>query len=185
MASPSINQLSYLRADASSVVSGRWWRWMSVPFNAGFLSITGYRLSRSGYLAWGKRWQLIHTLLAPLKVVVRPFGAGLEIHYKADIGPGLKILHPTLGVIISGHATIGRNLVLTGGNCIGGRPGMVEAGGLTVGDGVNLGANAVILGPGVVGDGVTLGAGAVLIGDAPAGATMVGVPAREVAAASR
>lgn len=102
---------------------------------------------------------------------------GLEVHYKADVGPGLRILHPNLGVVISGHAVVGRNLILTGGNCIGGRPGTAQ-GNLVVGDDVQLGANAVILGPAVIGDRVTVGAGAVVIGDAPAGATMVGVPAR-------
>ncbi len=51
-------------------------------------------------------------------------------------------------------------------------------GNLIVDDDVELGANAVILGPGVIGDRVKVGAGAVVIGDAPSGATMVGVPAR-------
>lgn len=89
------------------------------------------------------------------------------------------MLHPNLGVVVSGHAVVGRNLILTGGNCIGGRPGTTQ-GNLIVGDDVELGANAVILGPGVIGDRVKVGAGAVLIGDAPSGATMVGVPARPV-----
>jgi acetyltransferase-like isoleucine patch superfamily enzyme len=54
----------------------------------------------------------------------------------------------------------------------------MSEGDLRIGDGVSLGANAVILGPGVVGHRVVLGAGSVLIGSAPAGATMIGAPAR-------
>ena len=148
-----------------------------MPLSAGALSIIGYRLSRTAYLLLGNWWQVIHTLLAPLRLLVRPFGAGLEIHYQATIGPGLKILHPSLGVVISGDAVIGRDLVLTGGNCIGGQ----SSSRLDIprlGNGVTLGANAVVLGPGLVGDGVIVGAGSIVIGDAPAGSTVVGSPAR-------
>ena len=52
-------------------------------------------------------------------------------------------------------------------------------GGLTIGDGVNLGANAVILGPASIGDRVVVGAGSVVLSDAPDDATMVGAPARQ------
>lgn len=172
-----LDQMRFLKADLDRMVNGRRWRWLSVTLRAGTWSIVGYRSSRLCYLAMGRWWQVLHTLLAPVQALLRPFGAGLEIHYKADVGPGLLVLHPTLGIVISGHATVGRNLTLIGGNCIGGRPGLAETG-MTVGDGVTLGANAVVLGPGRVGDLVTVGAGSVVIGDAPDGATMVGAPAR-------
>lgn len=174
------DQFRHLRADLATSVNGRWWRWLSVPWQAGALSIIGYRLSRAAWLGLGRPYQVIHTLLAPVQLLLRPFGAGLEIHYKADIGPGLQVLHPNLGVVVSGHAVIGRALVLTGGNCIGSRPG-TAGGDLTIGDGVTLGANAVILGPASVGHRVVVGAGSVLIGDAADGATMVGSPARPTA----
>jgi len=173
------DQLRFLKADLDRMVNGRAYRWLSISFGAGTWSIVGYRLSRLFYLAFGRGWQVAHTLLAPMHALVRPFGAGLEIHYKADVGPGLLLLHPSLGVVISPHARIGRNCTLTGGNCIGGRSGLAEHG-MTLGDHVSLGVNAVVLGPGQVGDRVTVGAGSVLIGDAPAGATMVGAPARSV-----
>lgn len=178
MAGP-IDQIRFLRVDLDANVRGRWWRWVSVPLQPGIMSIVGYRVSRAAWLALGAPYRALHTLLAPLRMVLRPFGGGLEIHYLADIGPGLRVLHPTLGAVVSGHAVVGRNLILTGGNCIGGRPG-TSSGNLIVGDDVELGANAVILGPSVIGSRVRVGAGAVVIGDAPAGSTMVGVPARPV-----
>ena len=178
------DQLRYLKADLDRMVNGKPWRWFSVSFRGGTWSIVGHRLSRLCFLAFGRRWQVVHTLLAPIHALVRPFGAGLEIHYKADVGPGLLLLHPTLGLVISGHARIGRNCTLTGGNCIGGRSDLAEHG-MTIGDHVSLGVNAVILGPGQVGDRVIVGAGSILIGDAPAGATMVGAPARSVRSQDR
>lgn len=65
---------------------------------------------------------------------------------------------------------------MTGGNCIGIRQS-VKRGDLVIGDRVNLGANAVILGPVKIGDQVVIGAGAVVIHDAPDNAILVGVPA--------
>lgn len=177
MSRPS-DQWRYLRADVAAMVNGRWWRWVSVPCQAGVLSILGYRASRFCWLTLGRRWQVLHTLLAPLRLLLRPLAAGLEFHYEADIGPGLRVLHPSLGVVVSAQAIVGRDLVLTGGNCIGSRPGMAP-GGLTIGDGVNLGANAVILGPASIGDRVVVGAGSVVLSDAPDDATMVGAPARQ------
>lgn len=176
MSSPS-DQWYHLRTDVLAMVNGRWWRWLSVPWQPGVLSIVGYRASRCLWLALGRRWQVLHTLLAPARLALRPFAAGLELHYEADIGPGLRILHPSLGVVVSARTVAGRNLVLTGGNCIGTRPGM-PAGGLRLGDDVTLGANAVVLGPCAVGDRVVVGAGSVLVGDAPDDTTMVGAPAR-------
>lgn len=172
-----MDQVRYLVADLQRSVNGRWWRWLSVPLAPGALSVAGYRLSRALHLALGRPYAVLHTLLAPLRLLTRPLGAGLEIHYKADIGPGFLVLHPNLGVVISANAVVGRHLVLTGGNCIGDRPGR-RPGDLVLGDGVVLGANAVVLGPVRVGDGVVVGAGAVLLDDAPSGVTVVGQPAR-------
>lgn len=68
------DQLRSLWADLNAVVHGRWWRWLSVPLLPGMISIIGYRLSRAAWLALGKPYQAVHTLLTPLRVVLRPFG---------------------------------------------------------------------------------------------------------------
>lgn len=174
-------QLAAFRVDVDKMVKGRWWRRMTVPFHPGFLGIGLYRLERAAYLRLGERWRVVHALLSPVWLLIRPFAGSLEIHYLAEVGPGLRILHPSLGVVISGRSTLGRDVILTGGNCIGGRPG-TEHGAIVVGDGVTLGANAVVLGPVIVGDRVQVAAGAVVVRDVPAGATVVGVPARPVGA---
>lgn len=56
----------------------------------------------------------------------------------------------------------------------------VGTGPITIGDRVFLGQRAVVLGGVRIGDGATVGAGAVVTKDVPAGAVVVGVPAREV-----
>ena len=97
----------------------------------------------------------------------------------ADIGKGLKILHGGLGVVINGHTVAGKNLLLTGGNCIGGREHL-EYGDLVLGDDVSLGANAIVLGPIIIGNHVRIGAGAVVIEDASDNSVLVGVPAKMI-----
>lgn len=52
-----------------------------------------------------------------------------------------------------------------------------------IGDDVFIGAGARVLGGIVVGDGARIGANAVVIQDVPAGATVVGIPARVIATA--
>jgi serine O-acetyltransferase len=111
--------------------------------------------------------------------VFRAMGGRGDIHYRAEIGPGLLVLHPELGVVVSGHAVVGANLVLTGGTCLGERAGADDQS-YVIGDNVTLGANAVVIGPVRIGDRVTIGAGAVVVDEAPDGAVLVGVPAKPV-----
>jgi sugar O-acyltransferase (sialic acid O-acetyltransferase NeuD family) len=59
-------------------------------------------------------------------------------------------------------------------------PGARLLGAVELGEGVYLGSHAVVLQKRRVGAGAVIGAGAVVIADVPAGATVVGVPARPV-----
>ncbi len=121
-------------------------------------------MSRSAYLAFGPAWSATRVALSPAFYALRPWFGGCEISYRADIGRGLRILHPGLGVVISGKAIVGENLILVGGNCIGGRRSLGD-GDLVLGDNVTLGANACVLGPVRVGNNVRVGANAVVFRD--------------------
>lgn len=173
------DQLSYLVSELKLIVNYHPQRWVTCWFSGSTHAIISYRLDRCGYLLFKSAWPVLRLFLLPYQMLTRLLGGDHDIHYKADIGRGLKILHPSLGLVISSATIAGEGLLLTGGNCIGVRQPM-QPGGLTLGDFVMLGANAVILGPVHIGNHVQVGAGAVVIHDAPDGVVLIGVPAKAV-----
>ena len=101
-----IQQLTYLRRDAGRIVSGRWYRILGLPFSHAFAAVALYRVQRGCWLSLGGAWPAVRILLTPLLALIRPWTSS-EIHYKVDIGPGLLILHPSMGVVVSGYAVAG------------------------------------------------------------------------------
>jgi serine O-acetyltransferase len=125
------------------------------------------RLARAG-LGAGARW---------LSQVAR-FLTGIEIHPTAVIGERLFIDHG-MGVVIGSTAVVGDDVTLYHGVTLGGtslQRGVKRH--PTLGSNVIVGAGAHILGPITVHDGARIGANAVVLHDVPAGATMVGIPAK-------
>jgi putative colanic acid biosynthesis acetyltransferase WcaB len=106
---------------------------------------------------------------------------GIEIHPKTRIGKGLVIYHG-VGVVINGYSRIGENFVIRQGCCVGNK--ILKDGGLSgapvIGNNVELGVNAVVLGDVVVHDGVKIGAGAVVLTDCIEHGVYVGVPASNI-----
>lgn len=172
-------QLHYLRDDIDWLVRGRVLRWFFIPFTTTFAIVATYRVERCLYLWLGPSYRVVRALLGPLLFVTGPWRSNCEIPHWAEIGPGLRIAHPELGIVVSGHTIAGERLFLTGGNCIGMRdkPGPAR---IVLGDDCVLGANATVLGPVVLGDGVVVGAGSVVVDDYSGPGTLVGVPARPV-----
>jgi serine acetyltransferase len=174
-------QIYFLFCEFQAMVNKRAWRYVTVLFSPALWSIAAYRIERFFYLLFGRAWGLLRIVLLPILFITHPWRGNCEIHYTANIGKGLKILHPALGVVISGKTVAGKNLVLTGGNCIGGRKSL-DHGDIVLGNNVSLGANAVILGPVSVGNKVRIGAGAVVVKDTGDNVILVGVPAHPVEA---
>jgi serine acetyltransferase len=173
-------QLQYLQADLSAIVLGRRHRWLTMWFTHGSApGLLKYRLSRGIYLLVGESYVFIRFLLWPLYFLLRIIGPPLEISYRADIGPGLRVLHPWMGVLVSMKTVCGRGLIMTGGNWIIMKE-RLGTGEIVIGDDVMLYANAVALGPVRIDNGCVIGAGSVVADDCQAGSTMVGAPARPI-----
>jgi serine O-acetyltransferase len=100
---------------------------------------------------------------------------GISLPKTARIGPGLRIWHFG-GIFLHADAVLGANCTLRQGVTIGNR----HAGGPTpvVGDNVDLGAYAQVLGGVRIGNNCSIGAMSVVLCDVPDGATAVGAPAR-------
>jgi len=106
-------------------------------------------------------------------------GVGVSLPKAATIGPGLRIWHFG-NIFIHPQAVIGANCTLRQGVTIGNK---YEDGPVPViGDDVDFGAYAQVLGGVRLGHGCRIGAMAVVLCDVPAGATAVGAPARIILA---
>ncbi|ARJ06115.1 hypothetical protein GCM10010988_12990 [Cnuibacter physcomitrellae] len=100
---------------------------------------------------------------------------GIELRPKTAVGPGLSIFHG-FGLVVNDHAVLGRDVKLRNGVTIGHQ----YAGGPSprLGEGVEVGANAAIIGDIDVGAHCIVGANAVLTKSLPPHAVAVGNPAR-------
>ena len=132
---------------------GRWryqirWRWMRMPLSA------AYRIL----------WLLMEIL------------TGIELPCEAIVGRRFRIDHFG-GIIISGDAVFGDDCVIRNGVTVGLR-NTGERGSPIIGNRVDIGAGAKILGSIRIGDDVAIGANAVVLTDVPPRSIAVGIPAR-------
>ena len=104
---------------------------------------------------------------------------GVEIHPGAKVGRRFFIDHG-MGVVIGETTEIGDDVLLYKGVVLGGVSLERIKRHPTLGDGVVVGSNAVILGPITIGDNAKIGSGAVVVKSVPPNATVVGVPGRVV-----
>jgi serine O-acetyltransferase len=96
------------------------------------------------------------------------------------VAPGVYIIHGQ--VVADGLVEIGPGVTIAPFVTIGLRAGDVR--GATIERDVSIGTGAKIIGAVRIGAGATIGANAVVVDDVPAGATVVGAPARVVGAAA-
>lgn len=99
----------------------------------------------------------------------------VDIPISTAIGPELMI-HHGFGIVVHNEAVIGSHVTLRQNVTIGSN----SRGAPTIGDRVDFGAAALVIGPVRVGDDARVGAGSVVVRDVPAAATVVGNPAHIV-----
>lgn len=128
-----------------------------------------YRI-RSAFLR--KPLSLIYKLLR----TASQMATGIELPCETRIGQRLRIEHFG-GIVVSGDAVIGDDVVLRHGVTIGLKH-TGQRGAPRIGNRVDIGAGAKLLGAITIGDDAIIGANAVVLHDVPAGALAVGIPAR-------
>ncbi len=138
---------------------------------AGRWAVGLYRLSRA---AWKARIPLLPYLIQMLNGLLH----GCEIHYRAAIGRGFRIAHPR-GIVVGQNVRAGEGLTLYTSVVLGVKHTGVPSQ-PTFGKDVTIYAGAKVLGGVTVGDHVTIGANAVVTRDLQNGALVAGVPARVV-----
>ena len=94
------------------------------------------------------------------------------------IGKNCRFAHNALGVVIHPEAVIGDNCKIGQNVTIGGRSGLTVL--PVIEDNVEIGANALILGPVTIGKGSIIGAGTIVLKDVPPYSVVVGNPGKVI-----
>ncbi len=134
---------------------GRWrytirWRWLRMPFS------------------------FLYKVLKPISEVL----TGIELPCEATLGRRFRIDHFG-GIVISGDAVFGDDCIIRNGVTVGLKH-TGHRGSPILGNRVDIGAGAKILGSIRIGDDVSIGANAVVLTDVPANCIAVGIPARVI-----
>jgi serine acetyltransferase len=117
-------------------------------------------------------------IAAPIVALYRGYSLlslGIDIPTSTVIGSGL-VIHHGVGLVVHARARIGDDVTLRQGVTIGTRRSGEQP--PRIGDRVDVGSGAQILGDIEIGDDAVIGAGAIVLSDVPAGRIAVGNPAR-------
>ncbi|AKB81541.1 Serine acetyltransferase [Methanosarcina barkeri 3] len=136
----------------------------------GLHAIWVHRISHS---LWERHFYFLARLLSHVSRML----TGIEIHPGAKLGRRVFIDHGS-GVVIGETAEVGDDVLIYMGVVLGGTALERVKRHPTIESDVVIGSGAAVLGPITVGRGAKIGAGSVVIRPVPAGATVVGVPAR-------
>jgi serine O-acetyltransferase len=135
-----------------------------------------YRFGRWRYTI---RQRLLRVPFSFLYKLLKPFSeilTGIELPCEATIGKRFRIDHFG-GIVISGDAVFGDDCIIRNGVTVGLRS-TGQRGSPVIGDRVDIGAGAKVLGAIRIGNDVAIGANAVVITDVPSNSIAVGIPAR-------
>jgi hypothetical protein len=101
-------QFRYLFYDLIQLVGKNKWRLLTVIFTRCFYGLLKYRMEKFFYSLFGKFYFLVRLPFLPVFFILEII-SNMDIHYKSDIKGGLKVLHPSQGITISGCLVAGKN----------------------------------------------------------------------------
>lgn len=108
------------------------------------------------------------------------FKYGIELPYTVEIKESITFEHQH-GIVIHGETKIGSGCIIRQGVTIGNSHAKRPLEAPIIGNNVNIGAGAKLLGKINIGNDVVIGANSVVIRDVPSNTTVVGAPARVIA----
>ncbi|MED6223738.1 hypothetical protein PIB30_077007 [Stylosanthes scabra] len=141
-------------------------------YTKGYHSLQVYRVAHA---LWGEGRKVL--ALALQSRVSEVFG--IDIHPAAKIGNGILLDHGT-GVVIGETAIVGNSVSLMQGVTLGGTGKEGSDRHPKVGEGVLIGASAIILGNIHIGEGVMIAAGSLVLKHVPPHRIVAGVPAQVI-----
>ena len=142
----------------------------------GLWAMAMYRFGRWRYTI---RWRWLRLPFSFAYKFFKPIGeviTGIELPSEVTLGHRFRIDHFG-GIVISGDAVFGDDCVIRNGVTVGLKNTGIK-GSPIIGNRVDIGAGAKVLGAITIGDDVVIGANAVVITDVPANSIAVGVPAQ-------
>jgi serine O-acetyltransferase len=143
----------------------------------GFWAILVYRFGHAKYIVPNRivrlPWSILYAILNKLIEIF----CGISIGVTATIGRRLTIEHHGC-IVIHGAAQIGDDCMIRQEVTIGNTGSADPLGAPKIGNRVQIGAGAKLLGRIVIGNDVIIGANAVVVRDVPDNAVVGGVPAR-------
>jgi serine O-acetyltransferase len=146
------------------------------PTRRGFWTMIVYRFGCWRYTIQSRPLRLPFSILYKTLKVIAESLTGTELPCEVAIGRRLRIEH-SFDIVVSGDAILGDDVILRNGVTIGLRH-EGKRGAPVIGNRVDIGAGAKLLGPIHIGDDVSIGANAVVISDVPSNCIAVGVPAK-------
>lgn len=148
-------------------------------FDQGCVALLLYRFGHKRFIICNRWLRLPWTLIYWFLNKICEIFCGISIHGNAIIGRRLRIEHFGT-IIIHGNSIIGDDCVIRHETTIGNRYKDKPYDAPVIGNRVNIGAGAKLLGKITIGDDVNIGANAVVLEDLPPNSTAIGCPARIV-----
>ena len=146
------------------------------PARQGLWVMAVYRFGRWRYRIQNRWLRLPFSILYKILKLLSQILTGIDLPCEVTVGRRFKIEH--FGdIIVSGDTVFGDDVVIRNGVTVGLKR-THQRGAPVIGNRVDIGAGAKILGPIRIGDDVTIGANAVVLRDVPPNSLAVGVPAQ-------